>query len=74
VPAALVSSWIRLARIIVIITMFCMHNQLVSQVLLFLLRDQNKSAVLALSDKDNILGAVLRRLNLALSALPFHGG
>ena len=73
-PAALVRSWIGLTLSIVIFTMFGMQDQLVSQVFLFLLRDQNKSAVFALSDKDNILGAVLRMLKLALSTLPFHGG
>jgi hypothetical protein len=51
-----------------------MHDQLVSQVFMLFLRDQNKSAVLALSDKHNILGGVLGMLKLTLSALPFHGG
>lgn len=73
-PAALVGYWIGLTRLIVIITMLGMQDQFVSQVFLFLLRDQNKSAILALSDKDNILGAALRMLKLALGALPFHGG
>lgn len=74
-PAALVRSWIGLTlSIFIITTMFSVQDQLVFQVFLFLLRDQNKSAVLALSDKDNILGAVFRMLKLALGALPFHGG
>lgn len=74
VPAALVGYWIGLALSIVIISVFGMQDQFVSQVFLFLLRDQNKSAILALSDKDNILGGVLRMLKFALGALPFHGG
>lgn len=61
-------------HLIIIIIMLGMHDKFVSQVLLFFLRDQNKSAVLALSDKDNILGVALGLLKLALSALPFHGG